>query len=270
MRGWTRTRGTRRSRCSPRTAAGDTAARTDFDHGGPRIAVDPIDGTRNLMTDLRAAWSVIGCCAAGADEPRLRDVALGVLAEIPDSRAATARLVHAARGGGAILELVDLATDVRRDARALVADTSDRADNGYFPFFRYMPDLRPDVARVEARFFERLERDERADVRTCWDDQYISNGGQLALLALGRYRFVADLRHELATRRGRPTLTGKPYDVSGAILCAREAGAVVTAPDGGELDVPLDATTSLGFVGYANAATERRLAPHFRAALGPR
>jgi fructose-1,6-bisphosphatase/inositol monophosphatase family enzyme len=104
-------------------------------------------------------------------------------------------------------------------------------------------------------------------VRACWDDQYVSNGGQLALLALGTYRMIADLRASVAARHGRTTLTGKPYDISGAVLCAQEAGCVVTAVDGSPLDFPLDAETPVGFVGWANAATSERLAPHLAMAL---
>ena len=36
-----------------------------FDHGGPRIVVDPVDGTRNLMADLRSAWTVVGFALRG-------------------------------------------------------------------------------------------------------------------------------------------------------------------------------------------------------------
>lgn len=241
-----------------------------FDHGGPRIVVDPIDGTRNLMADLRSAWSVIGLCANGEREPRIADVEIGVLAEIPDSRGASARVLHAVRGRGAEQRLVRLGAqaDSVVAKRALIADRDDRADHGYFPFFRYMADMRPEIARIEADFFARLEREERAEIRTCYDDQYISNGGQLALLALGTYRMIADLRAFLAEKRARPTMTSKPYDVSGALLVAREAGCVVTHPDGSELDFPLDVTTHIGFVGWANQATRRRLERHLAAAIG--
>ena len=77
----------------------------------------------------------------------------------------------------------------------------------------------------------------------------------------------ATLRAWLARRAGVATTTSKPYDVAGAILCARAAGCVVTAADGGELDFELDCTTAVEFVGWANAATARRLAPHLRAVL---
>jgi fructose-1,6-bisphosphatase/inositol monophosphatase family enzyme len=247
-----------------------------FDHGGPRIVVDPIDGTRNLMTDLRSAWTAIAWCARGTSEPRLTEVELGVLSEIPDSRAELFRRLSAARGGrcrvevrelpGAQIEELALSETLIED-HALDTGRDDRVDHGYFPFFRYLPDMRPEIARIEAAFFERLAAEERADVRSCWDDQYLSNAGQLALLALGKYRMIADLRAHLAARRGRTTLTTKPYDIAGAVVCARAAGCVITAPDGSALDFPLDVETPVSFVGWVNRATEKRCAGHLAAAL---
>ena len=234
-----------------------------FDHGGPRISVDPIDGTRVLMCDLRPAWSVIGLAGPGASTPRIGDVVLGVLSEIPDSRAARYRRLTAARGMGCRLEERELEGDRAVAERRLDAGTDDRVDHGIFSVFRYMPAERPRLAAVEAAFFARLAEHEEADVRACFDDQYTSNGGQLALLALGTYRMIADLRARLFEK----TLTSKPYEVAGAVICAQEAGAVVTAVDGSPLDFPLDTSTPVSFVGWANRRTAERLAPHLASAL---
>jgi 3'-phosphoadenosine 5'-phosphosulfate (PAPS) 3'-phosphatase len=239
-----------------------------FDHGGPRIAIDPIDGTRHLMTDLRSAWSIVSFAPPGEGHPALADVSLGLVSEIPDSRAARYRALRAVCGAGATFEERALEGGALHSARRLSTGEDARADHGYFSFFRYLPAQRPSLARIEARFFERLERLERADVRSCYDDQYISSGGQLALLALGTYRLAADLRAWLGTREpGTPSIATHPYDVAGAVLVAREAGASVTAVDGSRLDFPIDCTTPVSFVAWANEPTRARLEPHLRAAL---
>jgi len=238
-----------------------------FDHGGPRIAFDPVDGTRNLMFDLRSAWTVVSFAGPGPGLPRFADLEAGLVAELPTSRAASWRLLEAARGGPALLSERRLADGASLSACELHADQSARPDHGYFPFFRYDPRTRPALAELEAAFFARLQRHEGADLRSVWDDQYISNAGQLVLLALGTYRMVVDARALVGRRLGLATVTSKPYDVAGALLCARAAGAELTRADGSALDFPLDAETPLDFAGYANAATRARLEPHWRAVL---
>jgi fructose-1,6-bisphosphatase/inositol monophosphatase family enzyme len=233
-----------------------------FDHGGPRIALDPIDGTRNLMADLRSAWSVVSFAGPGPDEPRLEELTLGILSELPDSRAARYRVMWAEAAGGAQLETRELESDRLVRARPLRADESARVDHGYFPFFRYAPDQRPALARIEADFFERLREHEGADLRHVFDDQYISNAGQLVQLCNGVYRLIVDARGFLARRAGVATITSKPYDVAGAIFVARAAGCVLVAPNDAPLDFPLDVTTPVDFIGFANRASHARMAPH--------
>lgn len=239
-----------------RGPAGDLAG---FDHGGVRVVIDPVDGTRNLMMDLRSAWTVIGLAQPGPALPRQSEVTLGVVAELPDSRARTYRLLTAARGAGCRLRV----DGVERD---LVVDDAAQLDHGYFPFFAFHPRIRPAVTRLGASFFERLEG-EGADTATCFDDQYISSGGQLALVALGTYRMVVEPRAWLAEHAGLATQTCKPYDVVGAVLCATEAGAMVTGLDGAPLDFQLDESTPVSFCAFHNAATRAVLWPHLAACL---
>ncbi len=239
----------------------------DFDHGGPRIAIDPVDGTRNLMADLRSAWVIVSFAPPGKSAPWMHDLEIGICSEIPDSRAARFRELVALRGATCEARIRELASDHTISKRTLTPTTDSRVDNGYFPFFHYLADQRPDIARVEAAFFERLAKFEGADVRTCYDDQYISSGGQLALVALGTYRAAIDIRTLVAKKRGVKTMTSKPYDLAGAVICAQSAGAIVTAVDGSPLDFPIDCETPVDFAAFANAATCARLAPHLARAI---
>lgn len=243
---------------------------SDFEHGGPRIAIDPVDGTRHLMSDLRSAWTVVAFAGPGAAPPRMSEIVLGIVSELPDTRAASYRSLTAVRDAGCRIAehaLPDNDGDLSLREAPLIADDELRLDHAYFPFFKYMPDLRPHLAEIEACFFERLQRLEGADVSNCYDDQYISNAGQLFHLARGTYRMITDLRAWIAERRGQPTITAKPYDLAGAVLCATEAGCVITAPDGSQLDFELDTETPVSFVGWANRVTHERLQPHLQAAL---
>lgn len=251
----------------PRAPGAASIELEGFDHGGPRIVVDPIDGTRNLMADLRSAWTAIALCPPGAGEPRLADVTLAVCGELPDTRAARYRTLLAHKGRGTRLEERALEEDRVFAELELHADHDARPDHGYFSIFSYSPAMRPRIGALAARFFERLERYEHADLRACFDDQYISNCGQLFLLARGTYRLIADVRAHLWRPELGPRITSKPYDCAAGILAAREAGCIVTDAEGGPLDFPLDATTPVSFVGWANAATAARLGPHWRAAL---
>jgi fructose-1,6-bisphosphatase/inositol monophosphatase family enzyme len=237
-----------------------------FDHGGPRIAIDPVDGTRNLMADLRSAWSVVAFAPPGAREPRLSECEGGIVSELPGTLAARFRRL-VSDGRTCTLELCALEEERVLATRALRVDADDRPDHGYFPFFRYEPAQRPAIARLEAEFFGRLVRAEGADARSIYDDQYISSAGQLVLLALGRYRMVVDPRELVRRRLGAAGVTSKPYDLAGAVVCARAAGVVLTTPEGDALDFPIDATTAVGYAGYANEATRRRLEPHWLATL---
>ena len=240
----------------------------DFDHGGPRLVVDPIDGTRPLLGDLRSAWTSIAACPPGPLEPRISEVTLGLLGELPPSTTETWRVIRAEVGKGASMEHRSFAETSETIRAPLLADTDDRCDYGVFSFFRFTPHQRPAIARVEADFFARIAAVEGADLMHCYDDQYVCNVGQLVHLARGSYRMVADLRSHVASSTDAPVVTSKPYDLAAALLVAREAGCVVTAPDGSTLDFPLDATTPVSFVGWANEATARRLAGHLEAALG--
>ncbi len=245
---------------------GGVRALDGFDHGGPRIAIDPVDGTRNLMADLRSAWTEVAFAPSGAREPRLSDCTGGIVSEIPGTLAGRFRRL-VSDGRACTFELAELEDGSSLARRALRADDDDRVDHGYFPFFRYEPAQRPAIARLEAEFFARLVRAEGAESRALYDDQYISSAGQLVLLALGRYRMLVDARELVQRRLGLAGATSKPYDLAGAVVCARAAGVVVTAAEGGPLDFPIDATTPVAYTGYANERTRARLEPHWLATL---
>lgn len=237
-----------------------------FNHGGPRIAVDPVDGTRNLMAGLRSAWTVVSFAAAGPGQPSYQDQCAGIVAELPTLRAAH-RSTYSAAGDGCWRLDIDVASGQLLERRRLRVDAEARADHGYFPFFRFEPKFRPLLAQLEAAFFARLELHEGSDPAAFYDDQYISNAGQLVQLIEGTYRMLVDARALLAERLGQPAICSKPYDLAGALFCARAAGVALGAADGSPLEFPIDTDTPVHLAAYANAATRERLEPHWLAVV---
>jgi hypothetical protein len=100
-----------------------------------------------------------------------------------------------------------------------------------------------------------------------FEDQYISSGGQLYELMAGHDRFVADLRPLLERhRQGGAALCCHPYDLCTELI-ARELGVIVTDEHGTALDAPLDVTSDVSWVGYANDTLRSVIEPALQAAL---
>ncbi len=114
-------------------------------------------------------------------------------------------------------------------------------EHGFAGLAKFFVPGKPALAQLEAELFARLGS------RHVFDDEYISSGGQLHELIVGHDRFVADLRPLVDVE----ALACHPYDVCTAMLL-EEAGGVVTDPQGRPLDAPLDTTSPVAWVGYAN------------------
>jgi hypothetical protein len=95
-----------------------------------------------------------------------------------------------------------------------------------------------------------------------FEDQYASTAGELYELVAGHDRFVADLRPLLYATG----LCCHPYDLCTALI-AMEAGVIITNPGGDPVDAPLDLTTDMAWVGYANKALHASIAPVLQGAL---
>ncbi len=233
-----------------------------------RVLVDPVDGTRNLMADLRSAWVLTGVAAeSDGRTPTTADLVLGVQTEIPATDRRHSLELVAERGRGCVSSLRTLAGR-RSSSDPIPFRAPRRIDlrSGYFSFLRYLPREREAIARVEVEFFARAQREAGLDPRRVYDDQWLCAAGQLALVATGRMRMFADLRAHLAARARVATVASHAYDLA-AMLIAVEAGSPVLGVDLEPLRVPLDLETNVSFVAFANDAARRTFAPLLRASL---
>ena len=240
------------------------------------LIVDPIDGTRGLMYGKRSAWALFGVApmtlAAQGLAPTLAHISVALQAELPTARAALADVLWAAVGMGAHGETHDLRT-------ASVTPFTPRPSQattllgGFAAISKFFPGSKVAAAELEEALYLATLGPPSTEAPQVFDDEYIASGGQLYELMIGHDRFIADLRPLLhdATEasRGVSRICCHPYDVCAALI-AREAGVIVTDAWGQPLNAPLDTSSPVAWVGYANEALRQHLEPTLQRLLRER
>jgi hypothetical protein len=232
------------------------------------IIVDPIDGTRGLMYQKRPAWILTGVAAAQPGTT-LADIGLALMTEIPLVKQHLSDVLWASAGGGMHAERHDRLRGTVQPLRLQPSGAGTPAQ-GYGAISRFFPGARDLLAAADDQFIEQVLGVAPPGIAMSFEDQYISTGGQLYELIAGHDRWVADVRplaDAALRRRGRPLgLCCHPYDICTELI-AREAGVVIEDPWGARLGAPLDVTSAVAWVGFANPVLARQLAPALRAAL---
>lgn len=227
-----------------------------------KCIIDPIDGTRGLMYDKRSAWSLAALAPQRGAKTSLGDIIVAAMTELPTSKAGLADQLSAVRDRGVTAERIDLRTGRRVKLKPRPSRAKDLA-HGFASFAKFFPPGKAWLAEREEKLWRAL-----GDGAEIFDDQYLSSGGQIYELLMGHDRFIADLRPvAFAKLRIRSALACHPYDICPALI-AQELGCVVTAPEGKALRAPLDTTTPVAWVGYANRSLARRIGPKLRKIVG--
>lgn len=229
-----------------------------------RLVIDPIDGTRGLMHDKRSAWVLLGI--APDRDPRLRALEASAMVEIPTRLGGAGEVLSATRGAGWTGTIDPMpgvtgmpTTFVRRPTEGL------SLEHGFATVARFFPGISRTLDAFTSAWAEAFEARGWAPPGAVFEDQYISNGGQMAALITGRDRLVIDVRARLGDP-GRPIRSGHAYDLLG-ILVAEEAGVVIADCSGADLDAPLDMVAPVPWIGYAHGPMRDAFAPVIAATL---
>lgn len=232
-----------------------------------RVIVDPIDGTRGLMYQKRSAWILTGVAPNRGAGTSLRDIVFAAQTEVPLVKQHLSDQVWGVRGEPVQARRWNRITG---EALALSLQPSRAMTiaHGFATVSRFFPGAREVLAAIDDAMVAEVLGPVQPGKAQCFEDQYIATGGQLYELMAGHDRFVADLRPLTdALYRDQGLAQGKalglcchPYDICTAML-AEALGVILTAPDGGELDVPLAVEPDVAWVGYANAAIWEQVAP---------
>jgi hypothetical protein len=142
--------------------------------------------------------------------------------------------------------------------------------HGFAMVSRFFPGARDELAAIDEEIVLGALGPVSRGKAHCFEDQYISNGGQLYELMAGHDRFVADLRPLMERSMGSkglvPGISAHPYDLCTELI-ARRVGVIVTDPSGGPLRAPLTVEADVAWVGYANSHIRAQIEPLLQQAL---
>jgi fructose-1,6-bisphosphatase/inositol monophosphatase family enzyme len=234
-----------------------------------RIIIDPIDGTRGLMYQKRSAWILTGVAPNRGPNTTLADIELAIQTEIPLVKQHLSDSLWAIAGQGVHGERLNRISGERRPLHLHPSGAATIA-HGFAMLARFFPGARGELAAIDDEIVQNVLGPVQAGKAHCFEDQYISTGGQLYELMVGHDRFVADLRplmeRILAARGLALGLCCHPYDLCSELI-ARELGVVVTDEAGQPLGAPLNVQADVSWVGYANSAIRAQVEPHLQQAL---
>lgn len=245
---------------------GTPGAKTRF-----KCILDPIDGTRNLMYDKRPAWILSGLAPQRGKRTQLGDLVVAVMTELPTSKQWRSDQVSAIRGRGRrglVAEAVDV-TDAARARTRWTPRPSQATDfkHGFASFVRFFPEGKALTAQMEEALWDELYGLGSSSSPLVFDDQYITTGGQIYELLVGHDRMLGDLRPQVFAKLGLPSsLVCHPYDICTALIL-EEAGGIIETPAGRRLSAPLDTTSPVSWIGFANPVLARTVRPILRRLL---
>jgi fructose-1,6-bisphosphatase/inositol monophosphatase family enzyme len=234
-----------------------------------RIIIDPIDGTRGVMYQKRPAWILTGVARNRGSETCLQDIELALQTEIPLVKQHLCDCLWAIAEQGVSGERYDRLTGEHVPLHPQPSQVATVA-YGYGGIARFFPGGRALLATIEDDVLFQLLGPGEEGKALAFEDQYICSGGQLYELLMGHDRWIADLRSLLDTylhEQGRVFgLCAHPYDLCTELI-AREAGLIITDERGSRLSAPLDVTSPVGWIGYANRRIFSLVAPVLRACM---
>jgi len=226
-----------------------------------KCIIDPIDGTRNIMYDKRSAWILTGVAPQSGPKTSLQDIEIAAMTSIPSSREWRSDQVSAIRGQGYSAQSYDV---INGKSLPLIIrpSTASNCRHGFATITRFFPDGLGILGQLEERLWQELYPDTRGESPQVFNDQYLTTGGQLFELMIGHDRFIADLRPLVFKHLGlKNSLTCHPYDMS-ALLVASEVGIIIEDPLSSQpVDYPLDTTTPVSWVGFANEEIALQIRP---------
>ena len=188
---------------------------------------------------------------------------IAAMTELPTSKQWRADQISGVRGcgpDGLLCQIVNVNSGSRHHLSLRPSQAQD-FKHGFASLAHFFPEGKALLAQVEEHLWDELYGLGSSASPLVFDDQYISTGGQIYEILAGHDRMLGDLRPLAFKKLGLSSgLACHPYDICTAMLLT-EAGGIIEAPDGSTLDVPLDTTSPVTWMAYANETLANQVRP---------
>jgi len=229
-----------------------------------RIIMDPIDGTRELMYQKRSAWILTGIAPNKGKNTNLQDIEFAIQTEIPIVKQHLSDIISAYKGKGIEAHRYNRISGDHQSIN-LHPSSAKSIKHGFAMIARFFHGARDILAQIDEETINGILGNAQGGKALCFEDQYLSTGGQIYELISGHDRFVADLRpllEKVLVERGACLgLCCHPYDLCTELI-AREAGVIITDETGNPLHTALNVTDNVSWLGFANNSIKKQVEPH--------
>ena len=229
-----------------------------------RIIMDPIDGTREIMYQKRSAWVLTGIAPNKGKDTTLQDIEFAIQTEIPIVKQHLSDIVSAQKGKGIEAHRYNRITGESQSIN-LQPSSAQSIKHGFAMIARFFHGARDVLAQIDEELIRNILGKGQSGKALCFEDQYLSTGGQIYELISGHDRFVADLRpllqNVLAERGVALGLCCHPYDLCTELI-AREAGVIITDERSNPVQAKLNVTDNISWIGFANNRIKEEVEPH--------
>lgn len=237
-----------------------------------RVIVDPIDGTRGLMYQKRPAWILTGIAPNKGADTNLSDIEAAIQTEIPLVKQHLSDMLWAVKGTRAKGERFNRITGEKTELK-ISPSKSPSIAHGFATVSRFFAGVGVEATEIYEEIVRNALGTVEAGKAQCFEDQYISTGGQLYELIAGHDRFICDLRpvfeKSLNAQGFRLGICCHPYDLSTELI-AREAGVILTDENGEQLKAKLSVEPDVAWIGFANEQIRKQIEPLLTEALEKR
>ncbi|WDE97651.1 hypothetical protein PQO03_17635 [Lentisphaera profundi] len=232
-----------------------------------RIIMDPIDGTRGLMYDKRSAFFLAGVAKNLGSNTSLTDIFTSVMVEIPTSKMIYGDSLSALKDEGLSGYRRNILTQEKQNLE-LAPSQETHLRGGFAQISRFFSPGRTELAQIEEELIDTLYPDAQDGEILNFEDQYISTGGQLYEMIMGKDRFIADIRPALynSMKHLRKGHVCHPYDMA-SLLIVEEAGIIITDIHGQTLNAPMNTQDPINWIAYANKEIHKEVSSVFHCIL---